>query len=182
MDINLTKFLFWFGFVVYLLLALLYINYIRLDIIDGVYTSKFYYKFIITIGFLLLSINSIQSAIKQEKTNINMIYKYDLSNVPSYIGFTLLTLYFCLIFNKSNHIFYILAPIGYMFLASKQHIGLYLVMLFYLISLGYHILDFANTDYFVMMTKILLCVYYGIYIYANIIKNIKNKNTNILLV
>jgi len=186
MDRNYIIFIFWLGFIAYLLVALLYINYIRLDFIEGKFTSGFYFKFIIAIAFLLLSTHSIQAAITASTSHsekaTDIIHTDSLTHFPADIGFGLLALYFCLIFNKSNHFFYVLAPIGNMFLATNNQIGLYLITLFYIISLGYHILDFANTDYYVMTTKILLLVYYCTYIYANIQKNIENGNKNILLV
>jgi len=168
-NTTLLKTQYWIGFITYTILALLYANYLRTNMIFNIN------KIIPITGFVLLSIYSIRNALyvnnisNDPKTNTNTKTKY--IDYINNIGLGLLALYFCLIFGKSNHFFYICAPIGYMFLASKQTIGLYPLIVFYSISIGYHIFDFANTDYLVMMTKILMLIYFGIYRYIEIQKN-----------
>jgi hypothetical protein len=46
MNIILLKTLFWTGFVTYLSLALIYLNYIRIDFINKNLTKKSYYSLI----------------------------------------------------------------------------------------------------------------------------------------
>ena len=164
-NITLFKIQYWIGFVTYTILALLYANYLRTNMIPNIN------KIIPITGFVLLSIYSIRNALYVNSINNDTKTKTKYIDYINNIGLGLIALYFCLIFGKINHFFYICAPIGYMFLASNQTIGLYLLIVFYSISIGYHIYDFANTDYLVMMTKILMLTYFCIYRYIEIQKN-----------
>lgn len=156
----------WLGFLTYMLLALIYIYHVIRDFKLLGFKNI---KIIIVVGFLVLGIHCLEVIIKYYKHPkiINVEETNYLTNYPAAIGFILVALYFCLLFSKSTHFFYILAPLGYLFLANNVLFGVIPVIIFHLISIGYHVYDFAHTDYFIFATKILMCVYFIIlsYIY-----------------
>jgi hypothetical protein len=185
MNIILLKTLFWTGFVTYLSLALIYLNYIRIDFINKNLTKKSYCSLIFVTGTIILCIHSIELALHSNESDdhnktIDIVHKDYLTDYPANIGFGLIFLYFCLIFGKSNHYFYLFAPLGYMFLATNNTIGLYPVILFHLISIGFHIYDFTNTDYIMLTVKVIMLFYFNIYAYADITKRLEENNIKLI--
>ena len=190
MDDKLILSAVWIGLITYSLLAIIYIYHV----VREYKILKFLnIKIIIVLGFILLAYHCLDVIInknkyfkdtentkdtkdtentKDTKDDTKKYMKY-LTSFPANIGFILVTLYFCLLFNKYSHFFYIFAPIGYMFLANNNIFGLFPVIIFHFVSIGYHIYDFAKTDYWIFATKIFMSIYYIIFAYIYI----QNSNT-----
>jgi len=184
MDNHWVKIIFWLAFVCYTIPIYNYLLWLYEETkLDGVNYIQYARQIIVIIAFSLLSYNSLIHAIEiQKEDTVSFDNLHDINYVtstPANIGYFLMAIYtFTYVFPARDYsspdIFLWLSIIGYLCLASRNNIGLYLIFISYLQVLVYH--SWSSTDRFGILSKFGLVLYFGTYMSRHIMLSIKKKN------
>jgi len=137
-------------------------------------------NFMLIVSFGLLSYICFVHAQEKDKNSVKSA-EFNITSTPGRYGYMILSLYFMLAlllpFGIRFNYYYIFALLGYTLIAFKEISGIYLLTLFYIISIGvtfyYYKENGKKLDYFVLLSKIGLILYFGTYGYMYIMQNKK---------
>jgi len=155
--------------VAYAVPAIIYATKIPHSIAEG-HIFEAALKAILVLGFALVSYMLVKHIIRKrngernEQTGSIVLYATD---PPADMGYALLAIYFVLIITPTTPLYYLLGIAAYAALAARQTIGLYLMVLFYIISIVSRT-DMSFEGNIMTLSKVLLIIYLSTYIYIDL--------------
>lgn len=155
----------WIGAIGYAISMLTYLFKILFQYIDNSFENLVKYGLLI-IGFLLLSVSTIRKALEVQIDRTNMEKPEFLFRPLTRMGWACLAFHFISLYvlPHHTHVYYLIALVGYSMLAMGQQLGVYLNVLFYVLS---NIFMFMRpvVDYAIIPSKVLNMFYMAAYAY-----------------
>jgi hypothetical protein len=156
----------WIGAVGYTISLLTYVfKVILFQFNDNAFEDTVKYSFLV-VGFLFLSVSTIRKALEVQIDRKDMEKPEFLFRTLTRMGWACLAMHFVSLYvlPHHTHVYYVIALVGYFALAMGQKLGVYLNVLFYMISSVFMFLR-PVVDYAVFPSKVVNMIYMGAYAY-----------------